>query len=159
MIEIEKKVEKHKYKLAETLAPLISKEGLTDVTDWIEKNGGEVDGVGCTNNGVARSVSFILEATGDFQREELEDKSRFYVKRLPKRSLEQKYPTLFKFIFFLFGVGATYLGSTIKSNRPKTQQGTTILQVQDSRIDSLYGVVAKLQNDLKAVQDTLAKHK
>jgi hypothetical protein len=158
MTDLEKKIEDHKYKLADTLAPLISKEGLTDVTDWIERHGGSVDGVGCAHNGVARSVAFILEATGDYQREQLEDKSRFYVKKLPTRSLEQKYPTLFKFSFFLLGVIAS-LGGVLLQSQLKKQDRPAVIQVHDSRIDSLGKVVVKLQTDFHVVQDTLTKYK
>jgi hypothetical protein len=158
MTDLEKKIENHKYKLADTLAPLISKEGLTDVTDWIEKNGGSVDGVGCTHSGVARSVAFILEATGDYQIERLEDKSRFYVKKLPTRSLEQKFPTLFKFSFFILGVIASLGGVSIQSQL-KRHDKPTIIQVHDSRIDSLETVVTELQSDIKIIQDTLANYK
>lgn len=154
----DKEVDKYKQELADKLAPLISKEGLTDVTDWIIKNAGERNGVGFNHNGVARSVAYILEATGDFQLEQLEDKSRFYVKRLPKRSLEQRQPTLFKLGLFLLGILATSIG-VLLNNQSKPQQGTTIIQVQDSRIDSLNGVVTNLQHDMKNVQDTLAKYK
>lgn len=157
-MDLKKKIEDHKYKLADTLAPLISKEGLTDVTDWIEKNGGSVEGVGCTHNGVARSVAFILEATGDYQCEQLEDKSRFYVKKLPARSLEQKYPTLFKFSFFILGVIAS-LGGVLLQSQLKRQDKPTIIQVHDSRIDSLSTTIIELQTDFTAVQDTLKKYK
>jgi hypothetical protein len=151
-------VDKHKHKLADTLAPLISIEGLTDVTDWIEKNGGSVGDIGCTHNGVARSVAYILEATGEFQREQLEDKSRYFVKKLPKKSFEQRKPTLFKAIFYLLGVAST-LGGVLLQNHLSNQSDKVIYKVQDYRTDALYDSVKNIRHDLKTVQDTLASHK
>ena len=112
-------IDKYKHELANKLAPLISKEGLTDVTDWVEKYARD----DANHNGVARSVAYILEATGDYQREQLEDKSRFYVKRLPKRSFEQKNPTWFKLGFFILGIMAS-LGGVLLQSQLKHQSET-----------------------------------
>ena len=42
--------EKYKHDLADKLAPQISREGLTDVTDWIEKNAEIKNGEDFRNN-------------------------------------------------------------------------------------------------------------
>jgi hypothetical protein len=145
-------VDKYKHELADKLAPLIKKEGLTDVTDWVEKNAKK----DFEHSGVARSVAYILEATGDFQREELQDKSRFYVKRLPKRSLEQRYPTWFKFGLVLLGSIITIIGGVLQSQLKK-QEPQPIYKLQDYRVDALYDSVTNIRTDLKAIQDSLGK--
>lgn len=143
--------EKYKHELANKLAPLISKEGLTDVTDWIEKNARPDH----AHNGVARSVAYILEATGDFQREELQDKSRFYVKRLPKRTLEQRQPTIFKLGLVLLGAMLTLVAGII-INKTKKETPTTY-KIEDHRTDALYDSLANIRKELKIVQDSVQK--
>ena len=142
--------DKYKHELADTLAPLISKEGLTDVTDWVKKNAKP----GFDHNGVARSVAYILEATGDFQREELEDKSSFYVKRLPRRSFKDKFPTVYSLVLVLLGA-AIGLATNYQQMRWQKQLPRQKLEILKSRTDALYDSVTNLQQKTKRIEDTL----
>ncbi len=123
-------IDRYKQGLAEKLAPIISKEGLTDVTDWIEKNARP----DANHNGVARSVAYILEATGEFQREELIDKTRYYVKRLPPKAFKDKHPTIHELLLILVGaiIGliASYFQNQWQDKELKEELDSTTMQVQ-----------------------------
>jgi hypothetical protein len=118
-------IDKYKHELADKLAPIISKEGLTDVTDWIEKNARP----DANHNGVARSVAYILEATGEFQREELIDKTRYYVKRLPPKAFKDKHPTIHEIVLVLIGaiigLASSYFQNQWQDNKLKNEINET----------------------------------
>jgi hypothetical protein len=123
-------IDKYKNELADRLAPIISKEGLTDVTDWIEKNARS----DANHNGVARSVAYILEATGEFQREVLLDKTRYYVKRLPPKAFKEKHPTTHELLLILVGaiIGliASYFQNQWQDKELKEKLDTATMQIQ-----------------------------
>lgn len=145
--------DKYKHELADKLAPIISKEGLTDVTDWIEKNA-KTD---FSHNGVARSVAYILEATGDFQREELADKTRYYVKRLPPKAFKDKHPTIHELLLILVGaiIGliASYFQNQWQDKELKEKLDATTVQVQ-----VLSDSLTNIRKDIKDIsQRTLVR--
>lgn len=154
MANVERQIEEHKYELTKRLTPLITREGLTDVTDWVKKNGGSIGEYDCSHDGVARSVAYILEATGDFQLEQLEDRSRYYVKKLPRRSLEQKYPTLFKISLVLFGALLTIMANLTRKVAPLPE-----IRIEDSRISALKDSVFNLGRELETLKDSVASYK
>lgn len=137
-------IDKYRKELADRLAPIISKEGLTDVTDWIEKNARP----DANHNGVARSVAYILEATGEFHREELFDKTRYYVKRLPPKAFKDKYSTIHELLLILVGaiVGliASYFQNQWQDKELKEKLDATTMQVQVLS-DSLTSIRRDLQ--------------
>lgn len=139
-------IDKYKNELADKLAPIISKEGLTDVTDWIEKNARP----DANHNGVARSVAYILEATGEFQREELLDQTRYYVKRLPPKAFKEKHPTTHEVLLILVGaiIGliASYFQNQWQDKELKENLDTATMQIQ-----VLSDLLTNIRRDLNAI--------
>jgi hypothetical protein len=138
--------DKYKHELAEKLAPIISKEGLTDVTDWIEKNAKS----DFNHNGVARSVAYILKATGDFQREELLDKTRYYVKRLPNKAFKDKHPTLHEVLLVLLGA-AIGLASSYFQNQWQDKELKEQINKANSQFNILSDSLTRIRKDIKDI--------
>jgi hypothetical protein len=146
-------IDKYKRELAEKLAPIISKEGLTDVTDWIEKNA-RAD---ANHNGVARSVAYILEATGEFQREELLDKTRYYVKRLPPKAFKDKHPTTHELLLILagavIGLVFSYFQNQWQDKEMKEKLDATTVKVQ-----ALSDSLTNIRKDFKIITQPTLMH-
>lgn len=145
-------IDKYKRELADKLAPIISKEGLTDVTDWIEKNARP----DANHNGVARSVAYILEATGEFQREELVDKTRYYVKRLPPKAFKDKHPTIHEIVLVLIGtiigLASSYFQNQWQDNELKNEINETAV-----RTKALSDSLDILRMDLEDITEQLKR--
>lgn len=141
--------DRYKKELAEKLAPTISKEGLTDVTDWVEKNAKS----DFNHNGVARSVAYILEATGNFQREELPDKTRYYVKRLPAKTFKDKHPTIHDIFLIAFGAGLGLISAYFQNLRQDDELKKDI-KANSDRVEILSDSIEKLKVDIKTIRTT-----
>jgi hypothetical protein len=133
----------YKKELAVKIALIISKEGLTDVTDWVEKNAKS----GFNHNGVARSVAYILEATGDFQREELVDKTRYYVKRLPTKTFKDKHPTRHDLFLIAFAVGLGLVPAYFQNQWQNDELKKDIKTTSD-RVEVLSDSLENLRDDI-----------
>ncbi len=144
-----KEPEIYKHKLAEEVSEIISYEGLTDLTDWVEKNGKE----GYKHNGVARSVAYILEAKGNFQVEKLEDKSRYFVKALPKKLLRDKNPLLFQTIVICITVFITTIAGYIVQLTQHQELRLKEYQ-QDVYLQRLSDSLKKIQTEITVLKDT-----
>jgi hypothetical protein len=140
--------DKYKHELADKLSPIISKEGLTDVTDWIEKNAN----TDFNHNGVARSVAYILEATGDFQREELADKTRYYVKRLPSKAFKDKHATIHDVLLVLLGA-AIGLASSYFQNQWQDKELSEQITNSNSQIKMLSDSLTKIRRDVNEMKE------
>jgi hypothetical protein len=145
-------IDKYKLELANKLASIISKEGLTDVTDWIEKNARP----DANHNGVARSVAYILEATGEFQREELLDKTRYYVKGLPPKAFRDKHPTIHELLLIIagaiIGLAASYFQNQWQDKQLEEKLNATTLQVQ-----ALSDSLTSIRLELDIISETTSK--
>jgi len=141
---------KEKRRLIELVRPELKEHGLVDLTDFIEKNGGE----GFRHPGFVRSVAYRMEEMGVVEVIPRKEWTEFYIKRtIWNKRHPYWYAVKLSAIGIVFsiiaGISIAITQAIIKGELPpkKREESSTIKNLNDSTIN--------LRQEQRISKDTL----
>jgi len=148
-----------KIRLINLVRPELKEHGLVDLTDFVNKKSTD----GFKHSGFVRSLAYRIEEMGIAEVIPQKEWTEFYVKR---NIYSKRNPIRFAFILATVGVVFSIVAGVVNAvisyqiNTTQTQKQLDknlepIKEQQRVLLDSL----SNIRQDLKSVQDTLAKHK
>ena len=140
--------EREKKRLIDEFKKHIGIHAFLDLTSFIKERSKIHDNH--THSGFVRSVAYKLEMTGDYEVIHSEDYTQFSIKKLPPKTLEERYPTFFKIGLIVIGAIIS-LASVLLQNQLKRPEAPPTYKLEDSRTGALYDSVAILRNEINSI--------
>jgi len=149
--------EVEKLRLIELLKPELKTHGLIDLSTFV-KDKSNIH-INHTHSGFVRSLAYKIEEIGLCEVIPQKDWTIFFVKR---NIYSKRHPITFAFI--LGGIGLIFsvvigLSTYLLPDKPKLKYMNKKLKQVEVRQEIIFDSLSNLRNELKAVQDTLAKYK